>query len=912
MRTTTIVKGLVLATIFSFSIQSYAQNNGHSFELEIQETTFSKIRAISEQSERNGKYFWLEDFYVDNMKSYNQEILAILAKTPNYTESDIDQVIESVKSKIIADFNLIALEYTKKKEKEIEDGKKSNENNFTSKAAGEPCNNADFETGDFTGWELFAGKVNNQPYGVTNMQATSPGVQHTVWSSGNDPKVPSLPKVFPGGGTYSIQLGDYGTGSKAASMKQTFLVDANSTSYTYSYALVMEDPSGHTLGEKPFFKVNMYDEFGNNISCADYSVIAGPPSQGGDPDFIGFGGSSGIFGIGGGFAGYYLPWRTTFIPLEDYIGQNVTIEFITGDCSQSGHYGYAYIDASCKPFDVERSSDFICAGEPVTLTAPPGAADYVWSTGENGQSIVTTTPGNYTVQVIPVTGPACAANLAVEVVGSLDHPVADFTAEPANICIGESVNLTDASYVQGSSAIDGWYWDTNGDGIVDDSTSSPAPIVFNNPGDYDITLTISNNGCNDSKTLTISVNAGPDPSWTPPGPLCDNGPLLDLNTLVTGTPGGTFSGTGVENNMFDPSVGTQTIKYTVSDATCTWEEEHEITIAPIPEIIFNIPEDICLKADPITLTATPVGGDFTFNGQNVTEFDPQEVGLGTYIIEYTVANPNYPQCYSSVTEEIIVMDGVAIHADIPDYFCFGADNYTISVNPTGGTFSGDLNNDNVLQITSAPKGTYTVNYDYTSPEGCSGQLTHYFQVGPDLKVTYDYEESCFQNITLSARPLVGNFVEYKWYMDDNIHLGDGNLYHGRIDEYGEHKFTVIATDNRGCVTSFSDYDSVTRESDAELFIIPNVITPNGDGINDYIEMPFMEDECINYTVLILNRWGNVVYECSRDNPIFSGKDKGGSKLADGTYFYKVVSDDFDCGSDPFKPLCYGFITIVSR
>ena len=117
-------------------------------------------------------------------------------------------------------------------------------------------------------------------------------------------------------------LGDgTGTGYMAAGASQTFLVDANSEAFTYSYALVLEDPgSSHSLGEKPFFKVNMYDQAGNSIACGDYSVIA---NSGIDPAFIPY---------GSGPQGYYLPWRTTFAPLQGYVGQNVTIEFITGDC----------------------------------------------------------------------------------------------------------------------------------------------------------------------------------------------------------------------------------------------------------------------------------------------------------------------------------------------------------------------------------------------------------------------------------------------------------------------------------------------------------------------------------------------------------------------------------------------------
>ncbi|NCP46634.1 MAG: hypothetical protein GW818_09515, partial [Flavobacteriales bacterium] len=80
---------------------------------------------------------------------------------------------------------------------------------------------------------------------------SGPGGHHNITTPGTDPLV-GIPTTDPNGGGCSVMLGDFtGTGSKAASMRQTFLVSSQTTSFTYSYALVLEDPSGHTIGEKP-------------------------------------------------------------------------------------------------------------------------------------------------------------------------------------------------------------------------------------------------------------------------------------------------------------------------------------------------------------------------------------------------------------------------------------------------------------------------------------------------------------------------------------------------------------------------------------------------------------------------------------------------------------------------------------
>jgi gliding motility-associated-like protein len=65
-------------------------------------------------------------------------------------------------------------------------------------------------------------------------------------------------------------------------------------------------------------------------------------------------------------------------------------------------------------------------------------------------------------------------------------------------------------------------------------------------------------------------------------------------------------------------------------------------------------------------------------------------------------------------------------------------------------------------------------------------------------------------------------------------------------------------------------------------IFPNIITPNNDGNNDYID-------AINYfqftdEIRVLNRWGNVVALLTANNPIWDGTSNG-KKCPEGTYFY---------------------------
>lgn len=75
----------------------------------------------------------------------------------------------------------------------------------------------------------------------------------------------------------------------------------------------------------------------------------------------------------------------------------------------------------------------------------------------------------------------------------------------------------------------------------------------------------------------------------------------------------------------------------------------------------------------------------------------------------------------------------------------------------------------------------------------------------------------------------------------------------------------------------------------ELSLIPNVITPNGDGMNDVYKIAGISNPCTDkIKVQIYNRWGLLVFE-SAEYPEFEwdGTNKGGSKVSAGTYFVLV-------------------------
>lgn len=82
--------------------------------------------------------------------------------------------------------------------------------------------------------------------------------------------------------------------------------------------------------------------------------------------------------------------------------------------------------------------------------------------------------------------------------------------------------------------------------------------------------------------------------------------------------------------------------------------------------------------------------------------------------------------------------------------------------------------------------------------------------------------------------------------------------------------------------------------------VPNVFTPNGDGVNDVFAITGLEDYPDN-EITIFNRWGNTVYQ---KKGYLS--DWTGNGLNEGTYFYLLQIKESSGKTDTYK----GYITLL--
>ncbi|MDX1445730.1 gliding motility-associated C-terminal domain-containing protein [Lishizhenia sp.] len=201
-------------------------------------------------------------------------------------------------------------------------------------------------------------------------------------------------------------------------------------------------------------------------------------------------------------------------------------------------------------------------------------------------------------------------------------------------------------------------------------------------------------------------------------------------------------------------------------------------------------------------------------------------------------------------------------------------------------FTPNANMENPI-ITTSTAGTYEVSF---TDQQCNRSVTAeiYFPGYPWTHI--DDTLICEGASVLLVADTNMNNLQYTWE--------DGTVGQTRTVQ-GAGVYTVIVTNECHSYTS----SAVVVEKVCGL-TIPNVITPNGDDMNDAFIIQFVGVKA--YEIVITNRWGNVVYESNDPFAAWDGTNKGGADVSAGTYFYQIVAE-MESGEELVEQ---GFVQVV--
>jgi PKD repeat protein len=330
---------------------------------------------------------------------------------------------------------------------------------------------------------------------------------------------------------------------------------------------------------------------------------------------------------------------------------------------------------------------------------------------------------------------------------------------------------------------DDFLW-TFSDGTT--STDESPTISFSDPGNYSVTLTVSNNCGSDTDIRNITVLGLPvaDASIDPiplDNKICVGQiqTFSDLsnewsNTTWQITPSGDqnwcFTDTSMTVNSDEVSIEfKQEQNYTIRllaqnvCGTDTWEEIIEVLDGPTVNLQPASP--ICesgLYTPQVTYTGAYDSVFWTFeNGTPGTSTDPNPSDIEYIGIGGTVTLVVISACGDfTTTTDVLVNNMVDVQITAPTQFCEGSSPDTLQVNESGGTWSGTGIIDSDLGIfdPSGLDGSYTITYTIP-PSDCSSSDMVNILVNPSASVSAPNVTVCEDDSTiqLTADPAGGEW-----------------------------------------------------------------------------------------------------------------------------------------------------------
>ena len=367
---------------------------------------------------------------------------------------------------------------------------------------------------------------------------------------------------------------------------------------------------------------------------------------------------------------------------------------------------------------------------------------------------------------------------------------------PANTPIG-----TGSFAISPTIAPTAYFDDNSGNVFID-----PAQLAA---GTYSVTYNFNGGACTSTRTRTFTITNPYTATWTTPTVQCTAFPCLNLNPQVTGTPSGTFVGTGVSSNSFCPGIagaGTYPVTYTVGiTPTCGTSITNTITVNTTP--VASAGSTKTLNCIQTTTVLNGSGGtSYSWSGPGIVSggstSTPTVNAPGTYTLTVTTAscisspvtvsvnqNTTQPAATAGTTGSITCSTNTINLSSNPTSM-----NYTWTA-PGGSSISSGTNSQNAVGQGS---GTYTV-LVLDPNNGCSRTATvaaNVNTVQPAASAATTGSITCTTTtINLSSNPASMN---YTWTAPGGSSISSGTNSQNAVGQ-GSGTYTVTVRDPlNGC------------------------------------------------------------------------------------------------------------------
>jgi gliding motility-associated-like protein len=487
----------------------------------------------------------------------------------------------------------------------------------------------------------------------------------------------------------------------------------------------------------------------------------------------------------------------------------------------------------------------ICPGESVTLSINIADVSIAWPDGSTGNEFITDQAGSYFATIANT----CGISSDTVLIQSLPGIPSLNLGNDQSLCPGElfiiDPAIDDVSFV----------WQ---DGSTNPTFSTTLP------GTFSVTIT---NACGTATDTLVIVES-------------TNGPQLDLGNDVNGCVGDTITIlagiAGVDYLWQDGSTGAQyeatgsgTVILNVSNNCGMDSDTALIDLSGMaPTTALGNDTTLC-AGNAIILTSTASSGTTITWQDGSGNATYSVVATGTYSLHEAnncgenvdsiniefIAAPNPFSLGNDTT--LCAGESIVLNAPVT------SDDIQWQDGSTGSSFIADQSLLYTLQISNAC-GTVTDELELTF-------IDYSFELNPDSISICPGD-----NVALDASQ---HFTAaYSWSTGSNSPSID-------VQIPGDYAVTVFTP----CFSTDAVFN-VFAGDDCKpkvTFYIPNIFSPNGDGINDVFEVHFNEDASIlGVTGTIYDRWGNVVFG-SDQHPFRWDGTMAGKSMNPAVFVYRL-------------------------
>ncbi len=334
------------------------------------------------------------------------------------------------------------------------------------------------------------------------------------------------------------------------------------------------------------------------------------------------------------------------------------------------------------------------------------------------------------------------------------------------------------------------------------------------------------------------------------------------------------------------TVGDVTVSFKVTGANgCIATAVKLVNIAPLPNpgVITGVSE-LCTNA-AITLTGTVAGGTWSTDDIGTISVDTitgmvSPVRPGRAIITYTVG-PDAAGCSNWDTGIITVLavPRFIISARVQEPSCYNTFDGAIDVSITNGVGPWKYlwtHGPGTEDINGISRGNYEIHVtdEYNN---CAATRTISITQPDSLLLTVAVtNERCRAPNGTAEVVVSGGSAPYTYLWSTG-----GTM--AAIDGLWKGNYLVTVVDKNGCRNETSAY---VDESNCEDVVVNTGVSPNGDGVNDYWVISGL-GSYPNHVVQLFDKWGDLVFEKRSYDNEWDGRDKSGTPMPDGSYFYVI-------------------------